>query len=93
MSKKEQVLTEIFNSDYQGILGEKVDKIKMNIASEVLSSLNCIHNDNQDLMHRFQHFLPEDLTDKYVKDNHLDSMLHAIKSEVRTIEKLLKLLK
>jgi hypothetical protein len=70
-----------------------MDKIKLNIINEISESLWCIGHDNDDLQHKFKKLLPEDLTDTYIENNAINSYLHAMESEVKKIEKLLKLLK
>ena len=70
-----------------------MDKIKANIIQEIDSSLASIRFDNEDLKWKFQRLHPEDFTDTYIKDNDIDSYLHAIESEVRKVKKLIKLLK
>ena len=70
-----------------------MDKIKANIIKEIKSSLSSLRFDTEDLKFKFEILQPEDLTDKYIKSNNIDSYLHAMENEVHKINKLIKLLK
>ena len=69
----------------------KKENIKKAIKNSILSSLEIIKWEQDEIKHKMP-MNPEDLTEKFIKDNQVESMLKAIENETRMIRTMLNLL-
>ena len=69
-----------------------MDKIMENMKHQILSRLECIKWEQDEIRHKLPK-LATDLTAKHIKDNDLEATLQCIENEVRMIKDYFKLLK
>tara|TARA_R100000781_G_C3972527_1_gene90652 strand:+ start:279 stop:506 length:228 start_codon:yes stop_codon:yes gene_type:complete len=69
----------------------KKENIKKAIKNSILSSLQIIKWEQDEIKHKMP-MNADDLSEQFIKDNQINSMLKAIENETRTIKTLLNLL-